>query len=632
MALTKVTYSMIEGSPANVLDFGADNTGTSNSSAAIQAAIDSGAEAIYFPSGTYQITSAITLASNQVLFGDGLNSVIEITGGAWNTTYAISGEDTENVVIRNLVFQGNNHSSNVAVLYIENTGAAKLNGPIIDGCTFLDFDSPGVVLIQGPVVDADWVGTAEPSSAWNTFIGTQANNLVFKDCTVPVAFAGTGVIAYSGLRLCSLNNIEVQNCEERSISCGYTTDLSISNCRVNPVSNGSASTNAHGIYVRTTKRYSIDSCQINSSATGSSFMLRLSRGAYYGTISNVNGVCEVAGLAGGFGSIGGDDTVLTGCYFKSPANACRIAGHANATAGVTSASFANANNLLLTGSYFECTGTGLAFDASALAVPIADPEVEMKNVKIQDCTFVNNTSQAEAIAFCAIGNKAIFDGCKFYGDDPQAGVVVQRRSDRVTSGNFVWYFNNCEFISETQTTTANPSAAWGQAFTTVGVLFFDVSSSPEVDITDCYFLNWFTGVGNDVGQIVNISQCTFRDCYSGVRFEGTASSRCYVSRNNFYLPTNNGAAVHFGVANTTATTYSYITHNEMRSVLGRGILFDGVTYQLLYISHNNYDGQSRFIQDCPDVATIKITHNLVTEGPTSSLPANPIDQFNYGIT
>ena len=45
MSLTKVTYSMIDGSPVNVRDFGAVGDGVTNDTAAIQAAIDS------FPKG-----------------------------------------------------------------------------------------------------------------------------------------------------------------------------------------------------------------------------------------------------------------------------------------------------------------------------------------------------------------------------------------------------------------------------------------------------------------------------------------------------------------------------------------------------------------------------------------------------
>lgn len=82
MSLTKVTYSMIQGSPANVLDFGADPTGATDSTAAIQAAIDSGAGAVYLPTGTYNYSSTINISGPVVLYGEGtLNETTLLTAG-----------------------------------------------------------------------------------------------------------------------------------------------------------------------------------------------------------------------------------------------------------------------------------------------------------------------------------------------------------------------------------------------------------------------------------------------------------------------------------------------------------------------------------------------------------------------
>jgi hypothetical protein len=66
MALTKVSYSMIDGSPANVVDFGAVGDGVANDTAAIQAAIDSlvaTGGSVYFPNGKYKVTSQINVRS-----------------------------------------------------------------------------------------------------------------------------------------------------------------------------------------------------------------------------------------------------------------------------------------------------------------------------------------------------------------------------------------------------------------------------------------------------------------------------------------------------------------------------------------------------------------------------------------
>lgn len=71
MALTKVTYSMIDGAVANVVDLGADPTGTLSSVAAVQAAIDSGAKTIYFPPGTYLLPAGVqTVQQYAIAEGD----------------------------------------------------------------------------------------------------------------------------------------------------------------------------------------------------------------------------------------------------------------------------------------------------------------------------------------------------------------------------------------------------------------------------------------------------------------------------------------------------------------------------------------------------------------------------------
>jgi hypothetical protein len=80
MSLTKVTYAMIQGAVANALDFGADPTGATSSTAAIQAAVNAGAGSVYFPKGTYliQVTAGVgvTIPSSMVLFGEGMEETI----------------------------------------------------------------------------------------------------------------------------------------------------------------------------------------------------------------------------------------------------------------------------------------------------------------------------------------------------------------------------------------------------------------------------------------------------------------------------------------------------------------------------------------------------------------------------
>jgi hypothetical protein len=80
MSLTKATYSMINGAPVNVLDYGAVGDGVANDTAAIQAAIDfayANNRSLYIPGGTYNFTNltiskigVVDSAQGLHIFGD----------------------------------------------------------------------------------------------------------------------------------------------------------------------------------------------------------------------------------------------------------------------------------------------------------------------------------------------------------------------------------------------------------------------------------------------------------------------------------------------------------------------------------------------------------------------------------
>lgn len=85
MALTKVSYSMIDKAPANVLDFGAVGDGVTDNTAAIQAAINyvqnNGGGSVYLPAGVYKLNSGLTITRGSVtLYGDGFEEYLGIFG------------------------------------------------------------------------------------------------------------------------------------------------------------------------------------------------------------------------------------------------------------------------------------------------------------------------------------------------------------------------------------------------------------------------------------------------------------------------------------------------------------------------------------------------------------------------
>lgn len=122
MALTKVTYAMIEGAAANALDFGADPTGTNSSTAAIQLAVNSGASSVYFPKGTYliDVTAGIgvTIPTSMVLFGEGMEETViksvptQLSDGEdYSNNLFTTASGLDEVVFRDMTFDGSGTGS-----------------------------------------------------------------------------------------------------------------------------------------------------------------------------------------------------------------------------------------------------------------------------------------------------------------------------------------------------------------------------------------------------------------------------------------------------------------------------------------------------------------------------------------
>lgn len=127
MSLTKATYSMINGAPVNVLDQGAIGDGVADDTQAIQNAIDlcQNGGTIYFPPGTYKVTSEFTLSpayTGIVFLGAGMGATTitaNYTGNVFNFT------STNNIsleyggfVFRNMTIDGN--ASTINAFYIKN--------------------------------------------------------------------------------------------------------------------------------------------------------------------------------------------------------------------------------------------------------------------------------------------------------------------------------------------------------------------------------------------------------------------------------------------------------------------------------------------------------------------------------
>lgn len=120
MALTKVTYSMIDGAPANVLDFGADPTGAADSTAAIQAAL-AASDSVYLPAGEYKVSSTITLNGGRYLKGESVESVTIKPTSSVTTVFLMEA----NSYIQLLYIDGTNTTDATGIL-VGSTNIANL--------------------------------------------------------------------------------------------------------------------------------------------------------------------------------------------------------------------------------------------------------------------------------------------------------------------------------------------------------------------------------------------------------------------------------------------------------------------------------------------------------------------------
>ncbi|CAB4140695.1 Pectate lyase superfamily protein [uncultured Caudovirales phage] len=146
MSLTKATYSMIEGAPLNVLDYGAvadgnfsggAPSGTDNLAAfaaALTAAVTTNINAVYVPAGSYYLSGKITIPRGVTLFGVGMahmpvwktgsnrrGTVLLIAGASGDDCVAYDATlNSGHTTLRNITIAHVGSVSNRSVVYIVN--------------------------------------------------------------------------------------------------------------------------------------------------------------------------------------------------------------------------------------------------------------------------------------------------------------------------------------------------------------------------------------------------------------------------------------------------------------------------------------------------------------------------------
>lgn len=149
MSLTKVSFSMIQGAVINVLDFGATGNGSTDDTAAIQAALNSIATSgtVFFPAGTY-IASILSLPKSCSLVGAGYSSTtLKLKNNATSNTDFLTTNYQNNVKISDIFFDGNGANQT----YVSDNGQNAVlvrnsQNVAITNCRFKEWGKDSVLL------------------------------------------------------------------------------------------------------------------------------------------------------------------------------------------------------------------------------------------------------------------------------------------------------------------------------------------------------------------------------------------------------------------------------------------------------------------------------------------------------
>lgn len=192
---------------ANVLAYGADETGVISSSAAVQAALNAAAT-IYFPPGTYLFNTTVTTGSNKTITG--LGATLKV-GTA--TPLTINGD---RVVIEDLKFQGTNtdHTSGSSAtggecLYID--CAANRKDIAVRNCDF-SWASRGI-WFTSPAVANPAISVRNISISGCTFRDLKENGIAWR-AAPPSTARGANYL---------VNDVRISNCHFED--CWFSPDV-----------------------------------------------------------------------------------------------------------------------------------------------------------------------------------------------------------------------------------------------------------------------------------------------------------------------------------------------------------------------------------------------------------------------
>lgn len=208
MALTKITYSMIQGAAINVLDYGADNTGATNCTSQMQAAITACpvGGVVFFPAGVY-LGYLFVYRSDITLMGAGsAATTIKLPNACPTITVPHDGVPNPITGLPNVIEIGECALGNAANTYQR-------------------------VSVIGMTLDGNYANNTAPTTDLfgHGLIATKISNLVIDDVVAKNCFlTGIDVVINSNY---ARVNARVENCGNATVYGGHYPNFDINSSK-----------------------------------------------------------------------------------------------------------------------------------------------------------------------------------------------------------------------------------------------------------------------------------------------------------------------------------------------------------------------------------------------------------------